>query len=45
MHLLAKHDLARDTNINQIATETGIRTEDLISTLQSLDMIKVSSSK
>jgi len=42
MHFLANHDVAADTNINEISRETGIRTEDLISTLQFLDMIKVS---
>jgi histone acetyltransferase MYST1 len=41
MHLLHNHDIKTDTNIQEISKETGIRTEDLISTLQSLDMIKV----
>jgi len=41
MHSLANHKEGDDTNINQISEQTGIRSEDLISTLQSLDMIKV----
>ena len=41
MNLLANHDTSENTSINEISKETGIKTEDLISTLQSLDMIKV----
>lgn len=42
MVYFANHDVAVDTNITQISSETGIRAEDIISTLQYLDMIKVS---
>jgi histone acetyltransferase MYST1 len=41
MHLLANYDTKTDISINDISIQTGIRSEDLISTLQSLDMIKV----
>ena len=41
MTILSKHDVKKDTNIQQISLESGIVREDLISTLQSLDMIKV----
>jgi len=44
MNLLANYDPASsqsDLSIQDISTRTGIKTEDLISTLQSLDMIKV----
>lgn len=41
MDYFANHDVAVDTNITQISLETGIRAEDIISTLQYLDMIKV----
>ncbi|GAX21532.1 histone acetyltransferase MYST1 [Fistulifera solaris] len=41
MLYFANHDVTVDTNITQISAETGIRSEDIISTLQYLDMIKV----
>ena len=44
MKLLANYDPAAtksDLSISDISSQTGIKTEDLISTLQSLDMIKV----
>ena len=41
MNLLANHDTKSDISINDISSQTGIKTEDLISTLQSLEMIKV----
>lgn len=41
MHLLAKYDGTTDITINDMSQQTGIKTEDIISTLQSLDMIKV----
>ncbi|KAG7341427.1 acyl-CoA N-acyltransferase [Nitzschia inconspicua] len=39
-HLLAKHDPKEDLTIRDISIQTGIKTEDIISTLQYLDMIK-----
>lgn len=42
MNLLANYDTQSNLSINDISSMTGIKTEDLISTLQSLDMIKVS---
>jgi MOZ/SAS family len=41
LHLLGEHDTSQDMSINQISETTGIKREDIISTLQSLDMIKV----
>ena len=45
MKVLSAHDTTgtsvEDISINDISMRTGIRTEDIISTLQSLDMIKV----
>ena len=45
MNILSAHDTTgstmEDISIDDISTRTGIRTEDIISTLQSLDMIKV----
>ena len=42
MNLLAQHDSkSKNISINDISSTTAIKTEDLISTLQSLDMIKV----
>ena len=41
MHLLASCDPNTDITINDMSQQTGIKTEDIISTLQSLDMIKV----
>lgn len=41
MNLLAEHDTSTDISINDICERTGIKTEDIISTLQSLDMVKV----
>lgn len=41
MHLLADCDPNTDITINDMSQQTGIKTEDIISTLQSLDMIKV----
>lgn len=41
MVYFSNHDVKVDTNITQISLETGIRAEDIISTLQYLDMIKV----
>jgi histone acetyltransferase MYST1 len=41
MHLLNNHDTSKDITIHDISMQTGIKTEDIISTLQSLDMIKV----
>lgn len=45
MKVLSSHDTTgtsmEDISINDISMRTGIRTEDIISTLQSLDMIKV----
>lgn len=41
LHLLAKHDpTTQDISIKDISIQTGIKTEDIISTLQYLDMIK-----
>jgi histone acetyltransferase MYST1 len=40
LHLLAKHDPTEDISIRDISKMTGIKTEDIISTLQYLDMIK-----
>ena len=41
MHLLAEHDTSQDITLTDMSLKTGIKTEDIISTLQSLDMIKV----
>ena len=41
MNLFANHDTSKDISINDITVQTGIKTEDIISTLQSLDMIEV----
>jgi histone acetyltransferase MYST1 len=41
MHLLADCDDNTDITMNDMSQQTGIKTEDIISTLQSLDMIKV----
>ena len=45
MKVLSAHDTTgqpmEDISISDISVRTGIRTEDIISTLQSLDMIKV----
>lgn len=43
MNVLFEHDCSKSTDISisDMSTRTGIRTEDIISTLQSLDMIKV----
>lgn len=41
LHLLAKHDTTTDISIKDISMNTGIKPEDIISTLESLDMIKV----
>lgn len=40
MNLLAEHDPNEDISIKDISMKTGIKTEDIISTLQYLDMIK-----
>jgi len=40
LHLLAKHDPSKVITIKDISMQTGIKTEDIISTLQYLDMIK-----
>lgn len=40
LNLLAKHDPNEDISIKDISMGTGIKTEDIISTLQYLDMIK-----
>jgi histone acetyltransferase MYST1 len=40
LHFLAAHDPKQDISIRDISMETGIKTEDIISTLQYLDMIK-----
>ncbi len=42
MHLLAKCDPnSTDITVNDMSQLTGVKTEDILSTLQSLDMIKV----
>jgi histone acetyltransferase MYST1 len=41
LNLFRDHDLTKDIAIKDISIETGVKTEDIISTLQSLDMIKV----
>lgn len=41
LHLLAAHDTSKDISLKDISMNTGIKTEDVISTLQFLDMIKV----
>lgn len=41
MNLLHDHDTSKDISINDMSVQTGIKMEDIISTLQSLDMIKV----
>ena len=40
LNLLGEHDSSKDISIKDISMQTGIKTEDIISTLQSLDMIK-----
>jgi hypothetical protein len=40
LNLLAKHDPTKDISIKDISLQTGIKTEDIISTLQYLDFIK-----
>jgi hypothetical protein len=40
LHLLAEHNPSQDISIKDISMQAGIKTEDIISTLQSLDMIK-----
>lgn len=40
-HLLANHDTSTEITLKDMTNQTGIKTEDIISTLQSLDMIKV----
>jgi hypothetical protein len=40
MNLLAEHDPAEDISIKDISDRTGIKADDIISTLQSLDMVK-----
>jgi hypothetical protein len=39
-NLLATHDPNRNISIRDISTQTGIKAEDIISTLQYLEMIK-----
>jgi MOZ/SAS family len=39
MNVLWDHDTSRDISINEMSSQTGIKAEDIISTLQSLDMI------
>jgi MOZ/SAS family len=41
LHLLAEHDTSQDISIKDMSVQTGIKAEDIISTLQYLDMIKV----
>jgi hypothetical protein len=41
MNLLAEYNGETDLTINDMSTKTAIRPEDIISTLQYLDMIKV----
>jgi MOZ/SAS family len=41
MNLLAEYNGESDLTINDMSTKTGIKMEDIISTLQYLDMIKV----
>lgn len=40
MNFLAEHDPEADITIRCISEKTGIKTDDIISTLQSLDMVK-----
>ena len=40
LNLLEQHDPTKDISIKDISMRTGIKTEDIISTLQYLDMIK-----
>jgi len=40
LNLLAEHDPKVDISIKDMSIKTGIKTEDIISTLQYLDMIK-----
>lgn len=40
LNLLAEHDPKKDISVRDISIQTGIKTEDIISTLQYLDMIK-----
>ena len=40
LNLLANHDPKENISIRDISERTGIKTEDIISTLQYLDMIK-----
>lgn len=41
MNLLAEYDGTSDITLQDMSIQTGIKTEDIISTLQSLDMVKV----
>ncbi|GKY94261.1 hypothetical protein MPSEU_000391900 [Mayamaea pseudoterrestris] len=41
MHLLDSYDMTQNITIADISDQTGIKVEDIISTLQYLDMIKV----
>lgn len=41
MHVLQNYDTTTNLTITDISNQTGIRSEDLISTLQHLNMIKV----
>lgn len=41
MQLLDSYDLTQNITISDISEQTGIKVEDIISTLQYLDMIKV----
>ena len=41
LHLLAEHDVSKDITLKDMALKTGIKTEDIISTLQSLDMVRL----
>jgi histone acetyltransferase MYST1 len=41
MNVLANYDIKLNLSITDISNQTGIKTEDLISTLQYLNMIKV----
>lgn len=41
MHFLDNYDMTQNITIADISEKTGIKVEDIISTLQYLDMIKV----
>ena len=41
MHLLDSYDMTENITITDISERTGIKVEDILSTLQYLDMIKV----